>query len=60
MDNQTSDSDNTEQVIIQEVPSSSGDYSDIVVAILTIPATIIVLAFFACIYRIFVNRRTRG
>ena len=40
--------------------SSSFNDSNIVSAILMIPATLLVLAFFTCIYRIFINRRTRG
>lgn len=40
--------------------SGSSDYSDIVNAILVCPATLIVISFFICIYKIFINRRLRG
>lgn len=62
MDNSASDEGSVEQVVIQEVgnDSYSDYYRDIVGAILTIPATLIILSFFSAIYRIFINRRTRG
>lgn len=49
---------------ISDSDSSGGsinfDDSNIVSSILFIPATLIVLSFFAVIYKIFINRRTRG
>lgn len=62
MDNETGSESSSEQNTIQEVVYDSpiNPYSDIVGAILTIPATLIILAFFSCIYKIFINRRTRG
>lgn len=53
--------DDSSEVIIQETYDSvsSNYYSDIVNAILLIPATLISICFFVCIYRIFINRRLR-
>lgn len=62
MDDQTSSEDNIEQVVIQEADPNtvSADTTAIVGAILTIPATLIVLSFFSVIFKIFVNRRLRS
>lgn len=40
--------------------SSSDNYNDLISAILMIPATIICLACMSVIYKMFINRRTRG
>lgn len=62
MDNENgTEGDNNENTVQQEViTSTSSDYSDIVTAILYIPATLVVLSFFYCIFKMFINRRTRG
>lgn len=62
MADQDGSTDDFQEVIVQEVgyDSASSPYSDIVNAILLIPATIFVVSFFALIYRIFINRRMRG
>ena len=62
MDDQNGGSDDIQEVVVQEVGNDtlSDPYSDIVSAILLIPATIIVVSFFALIYRIFINRRMRN
>lgn len=62
MDGQDDNTDSVQEVIVQTQDSSSIDNSsaDIVGAILTIPATMIMLAFFSVIYKIFINRRLRG
>ena len=62
MDDQNGGSDDIQEVVVQEVGNDtlSDPYSDIVSAILLIPATIIVVSFFALIYRIFINRRRKN
>lgn len=62
MADETGSEDTNNEVIVQETSDSSytASLTDVTYAILSIPATLIVIAFFACIYRIFINRRTRG
>ena len=62
MDDQDGSSDDIQEVVVQEVGNDtlSDPYSNIVSAILLIPATLIVISFFALIYRIFINRRLRS
>lgn len=62
MDNENGSENNNSEIIEQEVsqPDYPAYYADIVNAILLIPATLIVLAFFSCLYKIFINRRLRG
>ena len=62
MDDQNNSEDDIQEVVVQEVgyDTSSSPYSDIVDAILLIPATLIVISFFSLIYRIFINRRLRS
>lgn len=62
MADETGSENSNSEITLQETSDSSysASLTDLTYAVLSIPATLIVLAFFACIYRIFINRRTRG